>query len=198
LKRDAKKDLIADTALSCFLASGYSGTSVDNIVKASGVSKGGIYWHFKSKEEIFLYLVGKWLDENKRALEDRLSQDEPATAKLGKFVDLTVERARSPVLSLINEFVMAVRDESVLNHLREMVDRCSEENIVADVINKGIEGGEFKPLDARAAAEIFVTMFHGLVMRWHFKHEDISLLRRVAKTAMKIYLEGLLNRQAII
>jgi len=194
LKRNVKKDLIADAALSCFLTTGYNGTSVDNIVKASGISKGGIYWHFKSKEEIFLYLLEKWLAENKKVFEGRLSPDEPATAKLGKFVELAVERARSPVLSLINEFVMAVRDESVLSRLRDMVDRCSEENIITAIIEQGIENGEFKPLDARAASEIFVTMFHGLVMRWHFKHEDLSLLRRTAKTAINIYLEGLLNK----
>ncbi|NPV73095.1 MAG: TetR/AcrR family transcriptional regulator [Pelotomaculum sp.] len=198
LKREAKKDLIADAAMSCFLASGYSGTSVDSIVKASGVSKGGIYWHFKSKEEIFLYLVEKWLDENRKALETCLKLDEPATAKLARFVDFTVERARSPVLSLINEFVMAVRDDGVINRLRELMERRSEESIIAAVISRGIEDGEFKSLDAGVASEIFVTMFHGLVMRWHFKHKDISLLRRVAKTAMSICLEGLLNRQAII
>lgn len=49
MDKDSKKDLIADAALACFLSTGYGGTSVDDIVKASGMSKGGIYWHFKSR-----------------------------------------------------------------------------------------------------------------------------------------------------
>jgi len=194
MKRDAKKDLIADAALSCFLASGYSGTPVDNIVKASGISKGGLYWHFKSKEELFLYLVEKWLDENKRAFETRLNASDPATAKLYKFVDFTVEKAQSPVHSLIHEFVMTVRKESVIKHLRDLMNNYSAENILTSIINQGIESGEFRPLNARTASEILVTMLEGLTMKWYFRQKDISLLRRTVKTAINIYLEGLLTK----
>ncbi|MHB8158735.1 MAG: TetR family transcriptional regulator C-terminal domain-containing protein, partial [Desulfocucumaceae bacterium] len=62
------------------------------------------------------------------------------------------------------------------------------------IINKGIENGEFRPLDARASAEVFRTLFEGIIMRCHFHHKDVSLLRRIAKTAINIYLEGLLNK----
>lgn len=192
MKRDVKKDLIADAALTCFLSTGYSGTSVDNIVKASGVSKGGIYWHFKSKEEIFLYMLEKWLDEHKKEIQSRLSPDDSATVKLNKFVDFAVEKAQSPVYALVHEFLMGSRDESVFNQIINLVDNYSEENIVTIIINQGIEKGEFKPLDARAASEIFRAICDGIIMRWkHSKNNDISALRRIAQTGIHIYLEGL-------
>ncbi|KJS17685.1 MAG: hypothetical protein VR69_03955 [Peptococcaceae bacterium BRH_c4b] len=195
MKRDVKKDSIADAAMSCFLASGYSGTSVDNIVKASGVSKGGIYWHFKSKEEIFLYMIEKWLHEHKREIQSRLSPDDSATAKLNKFVDFAVEKAQSPVYALVHEFLMGSRDKSIFNQIINLVDNYSEENIITVIINQGIENGEFKPLDARAASEIFRAVFDGIIIRWnHSQNKDISALRRIAKTAIHIYLEGLSNR----
>ena len=194
MKRDVKKDLIAEAALSCFLASGYSGASVDSIVKSSGVSKGGIYWHFKSKEEIFLYLVEKWLNERQRDFESRLKPDDTAASKLNKFVDCTIEQAHSPVPSLIHEFVMVVRDEGVLNQIKGLMNNYTEDNILTAIIIQGIENGEFKPLDARAAAEVFRTLFEGIMMRCHFHHKDVSLLRRIAKTAISIYFEGLLSR----
>ncbi|KJS64337.1 MAG: hypothetical protein JL50_21090 [Peptococcaceae bacterium BICA1-7] len=194
MKRDVKKDLITDAALSCFLASGYSGTSVDSIVKASGVSKGGIYWHFKSKEEIFLYLVQKWINERQRDFESRLKPEDTASEKLNKFVDCTLEQAKSPVPSLIHEFAMVVRDESVLNQIKDLMNNYDDDNILTAIINQGIESGEFRPLDARASAEVFRTLFEGIMMRCHFQHKDISLLRRIAKTAMNIYLEGLSNK----
>ena len=194
MKREVKKDLITDAALTCFLASGYSGTSMDNIVKASGVNKGGIYWHFKGKEEIFLYMIQKWIHERHRDFASRLKPEDSATAKLNIFVDCTIEQAKSPVPSLIHEFAMVVRDESVLNQIQGLMNNYTDDNILTTIINQGIENGEFKPLDARASAEIFRTLFEGITMRCHFQHKDISLLRRIAKTAINIFLEGLKNQ----
>lgn len=181
--------------MACFLTSGYSGTSVDNIVKASGVSKGGIYWHFKSKEEIFLYMIEKWLDDQKREIQARLNPDDPAAAKLDKLLDFAVESAQSPVHALIHEFLMGSRDESIINKIISLLDSYSAENIVTAIINEAIEKGHFKPLDARAASEIFRAICDGIIIRWYHSHNrDISTLRRIAKTAIHIYLEGITNR----
>ncbi len=47
---------IFDAATELFSKSGYHGVSVDAIAKKAGISKGNLYWHFKSKQEIFLQL----------------------------------------------------------------------------------------------------------------------------------------------
>ena len=47
---------IFDAATELFSKSGYYGVSVDAIAKKAGISKGNLYWHFKSKQEIFLQL----------------------------------------------------------------------------------------------------------------------------------------------
>jgi TetR/AcrR family acrAB operon transcriptional repressor len=36
-----------------FARNGFSGTSVDDIARACGITKGAVYWHFKGKEELF-------------------------------------------------------------------------------------------------------------------------------------------------
>ena len=55
-------DDIIQAALNEFLEKGYEGTSMDAIALRAGISKGGLYHHFKSKEEILLY-VNQKLDE---------------------------------------------------------------------------------------------------------------------------------------
>jgi AcrR family transcriptional regulator len=47
---------ILEAALSCFGEKGLHASKIDDIVAASGLSKGAIYWHFKSKDDIFLAL----------------------------------------------------------------------------------------------------------------------------------------------
>ena len=117
MEKDSKKDLIADAALACFLSTGYGGTSVDDIVKASGMSKGGIYWHFKSKEEIFLYLLKKWMDETEKIIQDHLTGKESAVEKLARLKEQFLEKINEPA-AVIYEFNLQAKDEVVLKITR--------------------------------------------------------------------------------
>lgn len=48
------KQQLTDQAIALFRAKGYSATSIDEIVKACGITKGSLYYHFRSKEELAL------------------------------------------------------------------------------------------------------------------------------------------------
>ena len=51
--REMRREQILNAAQSCFGKTGYHKTRMDDIVRAAGLSKGALYWHFKSKDEIF-------------------------------------------------------------------------------------------------------------------------------------------------
>lgn len=59
------KELILDAARSEFAAKGYYATSMDSIVKATGLSKGAIYWHFGSKFELFRAVLDRQVRNTK-------------------------------------------------------------------------------------------------------------------------------------
>lgn len=53
--------LILDTALKLFIQKGYEHTSIQDIIdRLGGLSKGAIYHHFKSKEEILVAVTNSW------------------------------------------------------------------------------------------------------------------------------------------
>lgn len=60
-KKKNRKELIEETALRLFSSAGYHATSVDSIVKASGVSKGLFYFHYESKEDLLQSMMFKTL-----------------------------------------------------------------------------------------------------------------------------------------
>jgi TetR/AcrR family fatty acid metabolism transcriptional regulator len=66
--RASTRRRILDAAGEEFSAGGYHDTSVEDIVRASGLSKGGFYFHFPSKEAVFEALY----DESADALYDRV------------------------------------------------------------------------------------------------------------------------------
>lgn len=55
----SKKDVIARGALTAFAQYGYSDTTMDTIAEVAQVAKGTLYYHFSTKEELFLYVIEK-------------------------------------------------------------------------------------------------------------------------------------------
>ncbi|WP_103108707.1 TetR/AcrR family transcriptional regulator [Brevibacillus reuszeri] len=79
----SKKDQIAQGALRAFAQFGFSETSMDSIAEMAQVAKGTLYYHFSTKEELFLYVIEKGVNmliyhvdtamqKNELSLEDRM------------------------------------------------------------------------------------------------------------------------------
>lgn len=62
--KDVRRSEILNVASLLFAEKGYLGTSVEDICKKSKLTKGGLYWHFKSKKEILLNLVDDLCSNN--------------------------------------------------------------------------------------------------------------------------------------
>jgi AcrR family transcriptional regulator len=77
----ARQTHVLETALTVFARHGFSKTSIEDIAKAAGISRQGIYLHFKNKDEIFSASIQKTLDDglhaaNKVFDDDRLTLEE--------------------------------------------------------------------------------------------------------------------------
>jgi AcrR family transcriptional regulator len=51
---------ILNQAMRIFLEKGYHGTSIDDITQAAGLTKGALYWHFRSKEDLLKRIVEEY------------------------------------------------------------------------------------------------------------------------------------------
>jgi len=58
------KEIITEVTFLLALKNGFDGVSIKEIQKASGVSAGSIYYHFKDKNEILFHMVNEYLIEN--------------------------------------------------------------------------------------------------------------------------------------
>ena len=54
--KENRKEVIFDAALKCFNKNGYYKTSMDLIAESAGMTKRGLYYHFNSKDELFINL----------------------------------------------------------------------------------------------------------------------------------------------
>src|SRR4051812_13705478 len=84
--REARDELLA-AALRVFARRGYREAGVDEIAAAAGYSKGALYWHFSSKEDLLLALVEERVDAPMRTLVALLESAPPEQ-------DMSVEASR--------------------------------------------------------------------------------------------------------
>lgn len=186
--KESKKDLIADSALSCFMNSGYNNTSVDEIVRASGVSKGGIYWHFKGKEDIFIYIVerqmARWLSQYLNSLDEKDS----ASDKLTKYIEHRHQNIDTPISVLMSEFFMQTKDQEVIKKIYFLA--VKKQTVLREIIAEAVNVGEFRFADIDAVTSTFVAMFDGFMHQWMI-NRDKQLLEHNSKVALDIFFKGL-------
>jgi len=86
----AKKveEKIIQAARKQFAKKGYALASMDEIAKSANVSKGGLYHHFSSKEELFVSLCGKNQQDIQQSFSGLFQKKENLMLDLGKFYDI--------------------------------------------------------------------------------------------------------------
>src|SRR5882762_8414643 len=90
-KESARQAHVLETALTVFVRHGFRKTSIEDIAKAAGISRQGIYLQLKNKDEIFSASIQKALDDRLRAAnkifdEDRLALEEKLFKALDEWV----------------------------------------------------------------------------------------------------------------
>lgn len=73
--RKSKTNLIFQAAIDVFSEKGFDKATMDDIAARANVAKGTIYYHFKSKEELFLFLVEEGVEMLREGVESKLTED---------------------------------------------------------------------------------------------------------------------------
>ncbi|MEW6071037.1 MAG: TetR/AcrR family transcriptional regulator [Planctomycetota bacterium] len=157
-KSEATIARILAAARDLFLAGSYGEVTTARIAKRAGVTKGAMYHHFASKEELYLALLFSDLkrkEELFRAAADSAGSARERLAHLtGAF--FTLPRDTRRVITLIrrdiNVFVDPVREELVRAYQRALPEQV--ERIVRD----GIQAGELCAQDPRLLSWHFVAL----------------------------------------
>ena len=159
------RDEILKAAINLFANRGFHETSMAEVARAAGVSKALIFWHFKSKEELFVAVLGKLLEpyvidfaEEAGALDEK--------AQLLRLIESYVLFVRENAGSIRFLVAQILRDERAKDSLSNQVLALYEgyQTLVTDLIGraqaKGICVCRFPP---QAAAAFLLATLNGLL-----------------------------------
>ncbi|MNB94324.1 putative HTH-type transcriptional regulator YfiR [compost metagenome] len=74
-KESARLAYVLETALNIFVRYGYKKTTIEDISKAAGITRQGLYLHYKNKEEIFSASIQKALNDGLQSADQILEDD---------------------------------------------------------------------------------------------------------------------------
>lgn len=182
------RDAIYQGALAVLGEHGLGGATMDRVAAAAGVAKGSLYNYFRSKDELLTFVHEKTLqplfDSNEKIARSALS----ATEKL----EAMTRSWRHHVQEHRAIFQILIRNSScdgVLKEARAKGEAASI-GVIAEVIQAGIETGEFRPLNATYAAEMLLAAARG-ALEAEFMEESQREDEEIINTLIAVFLHGL-------
>jgi AcrR family transcriptional regulator len=162
--RDGREELL-EAALQVFAERGYRDSSVDEIAERAGYSKGALYWHFASKDELFFALLEERIDRPWRETIELLGSAAPgqdmAPEASRRFAEMLGGQRE---LLLINHeyWSQAVRDPEL--RARYATRQANLRRALGKAIAARLEHLGAPPLDAPAEelATVFMSLASGL------------------------------------
>lgn len=186
---DERADQILSAARTCFLRKGYFATKMDEIARQSGLSKGGVYFHFGSKREIFRALVEREYDMAMSMLDEMVESEQSVEQKLillaEHFMSLFSETESSRFLIIIGE--MALRDDEIAKMLSELQENYFQR--VGVLLERAVAESQLRDVDTYSVAIVLKAMLDGIQANFALGI-DIDLERTVG-AAIDILMNGL-------
>ena len=165
---DSRRSEILEAALVCFSRDGFHRTTMQDIVRQSGLSPGAIYNYFKSKEEIIEAVANERQLTEKRLVMDAVEEG-GAAGVLERLRDAFLDELDSPKERRRRRVSVQLWAEAQRNPgIRRIVQRSFEEprKLISEVLASAQMRGEIaKCFDSDALASFLIATFHGLVLQ---------------------------------
>ena len=179
-KAERTTQFIIEKVAPIFNKNGYSGTSLSDVTKATGLTKGAVYGNFVSKEELAL----KAFNHNVKRVFTQLNayMDREATV-IGKLKALTAFYRTYPVLTadlggcpLLNVGVDANHQNELLHNRVKDVNGKLQRNM-SKLLQVGKKTGEIRnEIDTEKYAGLIISMIEGSIYMTFILNDDQYLM----------------------
>ncbi len=193
-KKFKKKEQLLEIAIKEFAEKGYENSSLNNILKETGISKGTFYYHFKNKEDLYGYIISILIEEKKNFLQKNFNAEiykQDIFSILKNLTNIGLEFARSnPQINKFAESFMKEKDNEIYH---KMINKFSPDTYeyIDNLIEMSYQKGEIRgdlpnEFVKRIVSYLFSNIFEIANM---FKLEDFEDISDILIKFIKSGLE---------
>ncbi|MBB5638287.1 AcrR family transcriptional regulator [Pedobacter cryoconitis] len=191
-KAEETRKFIIEKAAPVFNQKGIAGTTVDDILSATGMAKGGIYGRFENRDELARESVDYLLEKLGNRMTTIMAREKTAIKKLFAYMNDQLDPINSFIpggCPILNFSVEADDTDPVMrNKLKAVIERG--QNRIITTIQQGVENGELSS-DINAedfALQMFASLEGGMMMsRVSGNSQYMAGLVRMLKAHLKSY-----------
>jgi AcrR family transcriptional regulator len=177
-ERAANEQSIKKAALKLFSEKGFYSTSTRELTEAAGVSKGTLYWHWKSKEEVAFSLVSDMLGDFLELIERARDEKGPVIERMGSLVAAVAELyyKETDYLRLLWKF----RADRHYIFSPDYTEKVTSYYVrirkgLESLVEQGMKSGEFRKVDSKQMAFIILGVTEGIEVEWLENEAEFSL-----------------------
>ncbi|MFO8045603.1 MAG: TetR family transcriptional regulator [Halomonas sp.] len=179
----ATREALLDAAEEIFLDKGVARTSLEQIARHAGMTRGAVYWHFKNKADLFQAMLNRVRMPFRELVEE--IGDPSLTERPLEAIRLAIlkgfERLEQPryrrVYAILIHHCEVFGDIDPLAMQNEMAEEAC--GALADYLTCSSRLGQLRDdLSPEIAAELMQAMLGGLFHDWLRNNEDLSLVAK--------------------
>lgn len=188
-KGEQTKQLICTEAFKLFTEKGYKDVTMKDICDKTGLSRGGLYRHYESTEQIFLeiinFLMGNQQDEFTEKMKKETSAKEILYDVLTRYEKEMLDKSSSLSVAIYEFFSnpnMSKSDNSIAQQY------LNSRNMWVELIKYGINRKEFKEVNPEAVFDLIVFSYQGVRMYGAIMDIETSIPKRITEQIKLILL----------
>jgi AcrR family transcriptional regulator len=151
---------IIEEATNLFVLHGYHGISMREIAEAVGISKAGLYYHFRDKEALFLAILNEHLEHLERLIKDARKAGPTTREQVAALVRAILEQVpdQRAIIRLASQEMPHISQTA-----RAEFSRLYQEKFlgqIQDILRDGIIAGEVRAMDVSLATWVLLGMMY--------------------------------------
>ncbi|MEO8286609.1 MAG: TetR/AcrR family transcriptional regulator [Chloroflexota bacterium] len=188
---EERRNQILEAATAVFARLGFHKARMEDISEEARLSKGALYWYFRSKDAIIDALLKRFFERDFSELRTLLHAEGPASERLLAYArHSAVEIERTAWFTSLSFDILGLlgRQSFVKQYLLQYFKRYQQE--LGAIVQQGIDAGEFREIDAQSSTITIIGIYEGLLLLWVVDPEMVPL-RQSMEGSMRLLLEGM-------
>ncbi len=161
--KEIRTEEIVQAAVEEFLEKGYDGASMDNIARRASLSKGGLYHHFRNKDEVLIFANQKLSvpeEEIFRKVLLHRSMEKGLKEFISEYISYWVENRRNLNFYFLS-MVKAFEDEKLSSLYRQYAEDVFE--LLESMFEMGMQNREFREHNPNGRSVALISAINGVL-----------------------------------